>query len=350
MPGKNITIRDVAHQAGVSVSTVSRILSGAETQIPISAETKTRVFQVAKDLSFRPHPGARALRGKTMKMFGLIVREIDDPFFSGLIRSISAAAKAAGFEIVLGHAEADPGEAVRISRMMLDLRYCDGLFLVGDLQETEEDSTFLEKIGWNTPLVLFCRGSKQLVGNYPAVGTDNAQGVTIGLDYLTAMGHRRIAFLGGGRLGDLNERQTAYRQYMQTRWQGYDPGWLQVAENSLEGGYRGMQALLALNDQPTAVFASDDVMAVGAYRAVSEAGLSIPTDISILGFDDIKISAYLNPGLTTLQQPVDQIVASGVEMMIQLLGNLAGEQYGKRIFYQPQLILRGSCQAYSPHS
>jgi DNA-binding LacI/PurR family transcriptional regulator len=229
--------------------------------------------------------------------------------------------------------------------MMLDLRYCDGLFLVGDLQETEEDSSFLQKIGWNMPLVLFCRGNHQLVGNYPAVGVDNHNGVIRGLDYLRGLGHEKIAFMGGGRLGDLNERQFAYRTYMTEQLGGYPAEWLVPSENSLEGGYLGMKALLELARRPTAVFASDDVMAIGAYRAVAEAGLHIPQDISIIGFDDIKFSQYLIPALTTLCQPVESIVSSGMELMIQLMGADAGTAFGKRVFIKPELVIRESCGA-----
>jgi DNA-binding LacI/PurR family transcriptional regulator len=343
MRAKSITIRDVAEKAQVSVSTVSRILSGAETVIAISEETRIRVLKVAQELSFRPHPGARALRGKTMNMFGLIVREIDDPFFAAMIHAIGAAAKSAGYEIVLGHAQADPNEAVRISRMMLDLRYCDGLFLVGDLHETQEDNSFLEKIGWSTPLVLFCRGSSQLVGNYPAVGVDNRSGVIRGLDYLRELGHQHIAFLGGGRLGDLNERQVAYKAYMHERLGGSREEWLLPAENNLEGGYQGMKTLLTQDIRPSAVFASDDVMAIGAYRAASEDGLRIPQDISILGFDDIKFSRYLTPALTSLRQPVEAIVSSGMDLMIRLLGEDNAAAYDQRVFIEPELIVRESC-------
>jgi DNA-binding LacI/PurR family transcriptional regulator len=104
-----------------------------------------------------------------------------------------------------------------------------------------------------------------------------------------------------------------------------------------------MRVLLALPNRPTSVFASDDMMAIGAYRAIQEAGLHIPTDISVLGFDDIKFSAFLYPALTTLCQPVDQIVASGMNLMMQLLGENSGAVYGKRIFHQPELIVRESC-------
>jgi DNA-binding LacI/PurR family transcriptional regulator len=130
---------------------------------------------------------------------------------------------------------------------------------------------------------------------------------------------------------------------MHERLGGFDPAWLQPAENSLEGGYIGMRALLALPERPTAVFASDDMMAIGAYRAIQEAGMRIPADISVLGFDDIKYSAFLYPALTTLCQPVDQIVASGMEVMLQSLGENSGAVYGKRVFHQPELVVRESC-------
>jgi DNA-binding LacI/PurR family transcriptional regulator len=144
---KSITIRDVAAKAGVAVSTVSRTLSCA-----------------------------RLLRSKATNMFGLIVREIEDPFFAQLIKALRSAAKERGFELVIGYAEADPTEALRISELMMDMRYSDGLFLVGDLHEAPEDLSLLERMGWNIPLVLVSRGSSQLVGDYPFISTDNRAG------------------------------------------------------------------------------------------------------------------------------------------------------------------------------
>ncbi len=342
MAQKSATIRDVAQQAGVSVSTVSRILTGAETQIAISEETRSRVLKAARDLAYRPHPGARSLRGKTTNLLGLIAREIEDPFFAQMIRVISQEARGLGYEIVLGHAEADPEQAVRLSATMLDLRYCDGLFLLGDLRETSEDHSFLEKIGWSTPLVMLCRGSGQLVKKWPSVNTDNAAGIRMGMEYLASLGHRRIAFLNGGRLGDLNERQQAFRDFMQAHFGESEPGLVQTAENSLEGGYQAMMNLVQAGSLPSAVFASDDLMAIGAMHAAYQRGIRIPEDISIVGFDDISVSSYTNPPLTTIRQPTEKIGHVAMDTMQALTHPNEQEQPAQHITIQPELVIRES--------
>ncbi len=342
MAQKSATIRDVAQMADVSVSTVSRVLTGAETPIVISEETRARVLEAAHELSYRPHPGARSLRGKSTNLLGLIVREIEDPFFSQMIRVISQEARSHGYEIVLGHAEADPEEAVRLSEMMLDLRYCDGLFLLGDLRETIEDHAFLEKIGWSSPLVMLCRGSGQLVKQWPSVNTNNAAGVVLGMEYLASLGHRRIVFLDGGRLGDLNERQVAYRDFMQDRFGASDPSLLHLVENSLQGGYQAMLNLIGAGPLPSAIFASDDMMAIGAMNAAFLRGIHVPHDLSIIGFDDIQISGYTNPPLTTIRQPIDEIGRKAMEIMRSLVHSEGQSQTAQHVTIPPKLVVRES--------
>jgi DNA-binding LacI/PurR family transcriptional regulator len=350
MSQKSATIRDVAQQAGVSVSTVSRILTGAETQIAISEGTRSKVLKAARDLAYRPHPGARSLRGKTTNLLGLIVREIGDPFFAQMIRVMSQEARGLGYEIVLGHAEADPEEVLRLSAMMLDMRYCDGLFLLGDLRETLEDHTFLEKIGWSTPLVMLCRGSGQLVKQWPSVNTDNAAGVSMGMEYLVSLGHRRIAFLNGGRLGDLNERQQAYHSFMQARFGESEPGLFQTDENSLEGGYQAMMNLIQADPMPSAVFASDDLMAMGAMNATFQCGICIPHALSIIGFDDIPVSGYTNPPLTTIRQPTGQIGRVAMKTMQALTHGNGQDQPAQHITIQPELVIRESSGPAKPEN
>lgn len=343
---KNITIRDVAARAGVSVSTVSRTLSGVETPIPISEETRERVLQAARELAYRPHPGARLLRSKATNMLGLIVREIEDPFFAQLVKALRSAAKERGFELVMGYAEADPSEALRISELMMDLRYCDGLFLVGDLRETPEDLAQLERIGWSVPLAMVNRGSSQLVGNYPSITTDNRSGVWLAMDYLAGLGHTRVAFLGGERAGDLRERQQAYLAYVSDHFGLPDPAYVQAAENSMQGGYEGMRALLSLPEPPGAVFASDDNMAIGALRAAYEAGARVPQDVSLVGFDDIHIASFTTPRLTTIRQPVDELSCKAVELL-QEMGKPGWDSArpAQHISALPELVIRESCSA-----
>ncbi len=337
-----MTIRDVALQAGVSESTVSRVLSGSETAIAISGETRERVLQAAKDLAYRPHPSARALRGKGTNLLGLIVREIDDPFFAQLIEAISNVAKEKGYDLVLGYAKADPQEALALSEMF-DLRYCDGLFLLGDLQESPEDQSYLAQLARDSLLVPLCRGSGELIGDSPSVGVDNRQGVLLALEYLAGLGHRHIAFIGTGRVGDLRERQYAYQDFARARLGALPAGYAQLAENSLDGGYRAMAALLSLPEPPSAVFAADDTMAIGALKAAADRGWAVPQRISVMGFDDVKVAAYVCPALTTVRQPIELIGRRAVELLLGMVRDKAAPRPAPHLLIGPELVVRDSC-------
>jgi DNA-binding LacI/PurR family transcriptional regulator len=336
------TIREVALLAGVAESTVSRVLTGTETPIAISDETRLRVQQAASALAYRAHPSARALRGKGTKLLGVIVREFDDAFFSRLVDALVNVARDAGYDLMLGSAKGDPEQAVALSET-LDMRYCDGLLLLGDLQETPEDHSFLDTLSRQVPLVLVCRGSGQLVGDTPSVTMDNRLGARLVLDYLVELGHRRIAFIGSARLGDLSERDDAYAEFMSGHFGGVPEGCRQHVENALEGGYQAMTRLLALPQPPTAIFAADDTMAIGAMKAAAEAGVAVPRDVSIAGFDDIKIAGYLHPSLTTVHQPYEEIACESVKLLLEIIRDKAIPQPAPHLTIAPELVRRESC-------
>ena len=337
------TIRDVALLAGVAESTVSRVLTGAETSIAISEDTRQRVLQAAGDLAYRAHPSARALRGKGTNLLGVIVREFDDAFFSRLVDAFVNVARDAGYDLMLGSAKGDPEQAVALSGT-LNTRYCDGLLLLGDLRETPEDHSFLDTLSRQVPLILVCRGSGSLVGDTPSVTMDNRLGARLVLDYLAELGHRRIAFIGSARLGDLHERGEAYAEFMAEQLGGVPAGYLQLVENALEEGYQAMIRLLALPQPPTAVFAADDNMAIGAMKAAAEHGVAVPADLSIVGFDDIKIAGYLHPALTTVHQPYEEIACQAVELLLEMIRDRAIPQPAPHVVIPPQLVKRDSAR------
>ncbi len=173
------TIRDVALLAGVAESTVSRVLTGAETSIPISGDTRQRVLQAAGDLAYRAHPSARALRGKGTNLLGVIVREFDDAFFSRLVDAFVNVARDAGYDLMLGSAKGDPEQAVALSET-LNTRYCDGLLLLGDLRETPEDQSFLNTLSKQVPLILVCRGQRLAGGRHPLGDDGQSPGRPVG--------------------------------------------------------------------------------------------------------------------------------------------------------------------------
>jgi len=301
------------------------------------------VQQAARDLGYRPHPGARALTGKGTGLIGLIVREINDPFFADLIEVVSNLANEKGYDLVLGNAKRDPEEALALRDKMLDLRFCDGLLLCGDLRESPEDHDFLSKMGRDHRLVSVSRGSKQLVGNTPSVDTDNRRGVFLALDYLTRLGHRRIACTNAGRVGDLWERLEAYREFMQQQVGDWPEEYVQPAENSYAGGYDATKRLLALPVPPTAILAVDDVTAIGALSAVIDTGRTVPGDVSIVGFDDMAVSAYIRPALTTIRHPIEEIGQKAVQVLLSMIqGEFTADSW-PHLLVEPELVVRESC-------
>jgi LacI family transcriptional regulator, repressor for deo operon, udp, cdd, tsx, nupC, and nupG len=333
------TARDVALLAGVSQSTVSRVLNDTETRL-ISVSTSQRVRAAAVELGYSPHPLARALRGKHTHLIGLIVREIEDPFFARFISHLSIQARELGYQIVLGHAHSDPNQALQMTAV-LETRHCDGVLLLGDLRDDGPATTKILKD--NRAVVALCRGHSQ--ASVPTINSDNRAGMALLLEHLYALGHRRMAFVTGGWLGDLRERQQAYQAFWQLRGLPVIAEYSQTDSNDLEGGYRAVGRLLALPVPPTAVLAADDIMAIGVLKAVTDAGLRLPRDISVTGFDGIEMSQFTTPALTTVRQPVETMSRQALQLLMRLINNESIPEQEAISLVQPELVVRQSSGA-----
>jgi DNA-binding LacI/PurR family transcriptional regulator len=214
--------------------------------------------------------------------------------------------------------------------------------LLGDLQESPADESFISKMGDTFPLVSVSRGSSQLTGKRPSISVNNRQGTRLALDYLIGLGHQHIGFIGAGRVGDLDERYRSYREFMHQHFVQTIDHLSPLTTNSLEGGYRAMTQLFEKPLQPTAVLAADDTLAIGALRAAAVCGIRVPEDISIVGFDDIYIASYLTPALTTIRQPITAIACAAMDAMFTLLRDpLADTAQVQRL--ERELIIRESC-------
>lgn len=341
------TISDVAALVGVSASTVSRVLNGGAAQELISEDTKRRVRDAAAQLGYRPNPIARALKGGQSHLIGLIVRAIADPFFAQVIQEITSYARLRGYQIVLGYIHSDSDEIIQMTSI-LDTRHIDGVIVLGELREDDEQvlATMLQ----HSPVVVeLCR--RQTPSSSVVIRTDNAHGTRLLFNHLVALGHTRIAFLDGSWLGDIEERRQTYLACMQEMGLSIRSSWIQVTNNDLRGGYEGMKRLLALPDPPTAVMAADDSMALGAIKAAHEAGWNVPGDISVVGFDDIDLAHYLTPGLTTVRQPVELLVAKTIDSVIGLItmdAEDAAMLMNRHERVLPQLVVRHSTMPPRP--
>lgn len=306
-----VTMRDVAKATGVSQSTVSRVLSGASTVVPIAPETRERVMAAARRLGYRPNPLARGLRGSGTMLLGVIVREITDPFFAGAVDAVSTEAGRRGYNVVLGTAHARADEAIALWAV-LEARHCDAIVLLGD---TRDQPRLIEDLrNARVPVVALWEGSRQT--EIASVSVDNHAGIDAIMTHLLGLGHRRIAFVGGRRLGDIAEREDAFVETIARAGEPLRKGYVRSTANNPAGGGEALRALLRLDERPTAVVCATDVLALGVLHEAYGRGLRVPDDLSVTGFDDIPVSPYAVPALTTMRMPVQEMIARAVAMVI----------------------------------
>ncbi len=336
-------MKDVAAAAGVAQSTVSRILNDAPVRISVTATTRERVHAIARELGYRPHPIARALRGAPTMQLGAVVRDITDPFFAGAVEALSIEAKKRGYSVVLGHAAAKADEALALTAI-LEARQCDAIVLLGDFRG--ERRLVADLRNTHVRVVALWHGTERLGRPFPTVGVDNRAGIHAALEHLTSLGHRHVAFVGAESLGDEQERRAAYREHLELAGLLSLKGYMQRAPNTLRGGEPALSALLALSPRPTAILAATDTLAIGLIHAAYELGVAVPDQLSIVGFDDIPFASATVPGLTTVRMPMAEIVAAGVELAVGEGAWLAGDgQQPPRLVFKPKLIVRRSTAA-----
>ena len=264
-------MRDIAAAADVSQSTVSRVLSGVPTRVPIAAETRRRVIEAARRLGYRPNPLARGLRGASTNLIGAVVRDFSDPFYAGAIEALVVESMAYGYNVVLGHAPGRLDEAAPLTTV-LETRHTDAIILLGDMQQQPR---LLDDLRNSVvPVVALWQGTSPL--EFPTIDTDDRAGIWAGLEHLASLGHRRIAFVSAELPGDFRAREDAYRDLMHDMYDGVPPGYLERCPHTLAGGDAALRRLLALPEPPTAVATSTDLVAVGVLHAAHSLGVTVP--------------------------------------------------------------------------
>lgn len=339
---QGVTAADVAAAAGVSQSTVSRVINDVHTPF-ISEKTNLLVRKVARELGYSPNPIARALRNQRTNLIGLIVREIADPFFAEFVAALTTQARSRGYQVILAHARSDPKEGLAMTGV-LDIRHCAGVLLLGDLRDDQH--ALQQMLQDNPAVVALCRGKSP--SQAVTINADNRAGMRQLLDHLYDLGHRRFAFIDGGWLGDIRERREAFVEYTNERNLPVPRKWIRKEANDAHGGYRAMQKLLTFNPRPTAVIAADDVMAIGAIRAATDAGLSVPGEISVVGFDDVPVGCFISPSLTTVRQPIEAMSFHALSLLSELIDGEFNIEERRLIQLMPELIVRESSGAALP--
>lgn len=335
--GRVTTMRDIASDAGVSQSTVSRVLNDAPTRVPIAPETRERVTLAARRLGYRPNPLARGLRGASTMLIGAVVRDFSDPFFAAAIEALAIEAMARGYNVVLGHAHGRVDEGLALTAV-LETRTCDAIVMLGD---TQDQPRLLDDLRHTpVPVVALWQGTSPV--EFPTMNVDERSGILAGLRHLTDLGHERIAFVSGRLPGDNWQRQDAYIEFMTDRFGAVPRAFVQQAPNTLAGGEDALRRLLELPEPPTAAVTSTDLVAIGVLHAAYNLGRTVPTELSVVGFDDLVLAAYTVPALTTLRMPIAEIVAEGVKLAIDLARDTSASREPRVKVFEPSLIVRQS--------
>jgi DNA-binding LacI/PurR family transcriptional regulator len=330
-------MRDIAAAAGVSQSTVSRVLNDVSTRVPIAPETRERVILTARRLGYRPNPLARGLRGAPTMLLGAVVRDFSDPFFAGAIETLAVEAMGSGYNVVLGHAHGRLEEEISLPAV-IETRHCDAIVMLGDMQDQPR---LLEDLRNSmVPVVALWQGSSPL--EFPTVDVDNHAGIFAGLEHLVGLGHERIAFVSGQLPGDNPQRLDAFVEFMTDRFGGVRQGYIQHVPNSMAGGEAALAALLELADVPTALVTSTDLVAVGVLHAAYSRNRVVPDELSVVGYDDIPIAAHTVPALTTLRMPIPEVTGEGVRLAIQFARDASLEQEANVTVFEPTLVVRQS--------
>jgi LacI family transcriptional regulator len=304
-----ITIKDVAREAKVSVATVSRALNGHEN---VAAPVRSLVLSVAERLRYSPNAAARSLSSRNTQTIGVVLPDLHGEFFSELIRGIDTVARARRQHLLLSSYHGDQEEQARALRAMRGR--VDGLLVLSPY--TEAPGFLAENLPQALPAVLINAHLPDAA--YPVLSIDDHGGAVAMTEHLLAMGHRRIAFIGGPELNfDARERLRGFRDAMASHGAAAQ-GLELVGDFSEASGHRAGQQLVS-EALPDAVFAANDMMALGCLYAFAQAGVSIPGDIALAGFDDIPLARFVHPTLTTMRVSIAELGESAITRLLETI-------------------------------
>jgi len=332
-----LTLEDIARLSGASRSTVSRVVNGDEN---VSAATRQRVLDVIRQHNYQPNQAARRLAAGRTDTFGLVIpaasgATFSNPYFSQVIQGVSNTCNQQDYSLMLWLSDLEHEQ--RILRHLANNNLMDGVVVSFTLA--------------NDPIVeTLARGQLPfvIIGHHPnpsinSVDIDHRQAAYLATRHLVEHGFRRIATICGPRSQIAGQDRLQGFQQALAEASLFDSNLVIEGDFGEASGYNAMQKLLP--QKPDAIFAANDIMAAGAYRAIYESGLKIPDDIAIIGFDDIPLAAQLNPPLTTIRQPLHRLGQLAVERLIEILRE--PQSPPRQTTLAPELVLRQSCPAHS---
>jgi len=335
-----VTLRDVAARAGVHPATASRALN-PETRLLVKEETARRVLEAAELLGYHPNPVARSLRTRRSHTVGVIIPDLTNPLFPPIVRGLEDRLAAAGYVALIANTDGD-GERERLVFERMRARHADGIVLA---TAHLSDPLLAEAVRTGLPVVLVNRMAQD--HSLPSVSVDNESGMRMAVAHLIALGHRQIAHIAGPQ--EVSTGLYRYRGFvsaMEAHGLAADPGLIPVAKAySIEEGTRCTRMLLD-HGGCTAVAAANDMLAVGCFAALEEAGLSCPEDLSVVGFNDMPFIDRLRPPLTTIRFPHYQVGTEAAQLLLEQISDGGGPV--KVLYLAPELVVRGSTAPYAP--
>lgn len=330
---RGISLRELAAHLNLSPTALSIVLNNAPAASSIPQETKDRIFKAAEEFNYRPNYFARSLRAQRSFTFGVIVPELSDGYTAMVLNGVeSALLKEGYFYITTSHLHRD--DLLKHNPQMLIERQVEGIVAVDT------------PIRFQTDLPIVCVAGHEEIKGVTNVVLNHQHAAELGVGHLFTLGHRKIAIIKGQDFSsDTEVRWQTIREALLKRGIKVDDSLIAQLEGDLpspEIGYAATKQILSRNKNFTALFAFNDVAAIGAIRAIREVGLRVPEDVSVLGFDDIYAAAFHNPALTTIRQPLYEMGKLAAELLLKRLNDTKGGEYPSIMTVEPELMIRNS--------
>jgi LacI family transcriptional regulator len=335
MTDRTVTLRDVAARAAVHPATASRALN-PETRPLVREDTARRVLEAAEALGYHPNPVARSLRTRRSNTVGVLIPDLTNPLFPPIVRALEDRLAAAGYVALIGNTDGD-GERERLVFQRMRARHVDGMVLA---TAHLSDPLLADAARAGLPVVLMNRMAQD--HSLDSVSVDNERGMWMAVAHLAAEGHKRIAHIAGPQ--EVSTGFSRYRGFlsaMDAHGLEADPDLIITAKAfSIEEGLRCTRALLERRSGCAAVAAGNDMLAIGCFAALEEAGLNCPADLSVVGFNDMPFMDRLRPPLTTIRFPHYQLGTEAAQLLLERIGGQGGP--ARVIYLAPELVVRGS--------
>jgi LacI family transcriptional regulator len=331
---QTVTIQDVARTAGVSVSTVSRVLNG---KVDVAVDTQQRILSVIEELGYTTNLAARSMRSQKKNLVGLIMPDIAYPFAIEVMKGVNRAIAESEFDLLVY----TTGDVRKSGRAFHEQKYVslltnsisDGVIMVAPVAG---------EFNIDAPIISIDPLASN--PNYPSVHATNYEGAVEAMEYLIGLGHRRIAHISGrSELESSNRRLKGYRDALNAAGISIEEQLVFSGDYTTETAAKCARELLSLSKPPTAIFASNDQTAIGVYQVAEELGVKIPSDLSVVGFDNISESRYM--GLTTVDQFISEMGYVATQMLIKLINGVQIESQTYRM--QTKLVIRNSCKKFA---